>query len=97
MGQAVRQLQRRKRALERLSEIMSNPDHAVVIHYSCESFYDRPNEESPRITSIAVRNLGSGQTSSFSIHQIAEVDGITHDAIEVSIQSSRKKSSGLLL
>ena len=28
--------------------------------------------KSPRITSIAVRNLESGQTDSFSIHQIAE-------------------------
>ena len=51
---------------------MNNPDFVVVIHYSCESFYDRPNGTSPRITSIAVRNLASGQTTSFSIHQVAE-------------------------
>ncbi|HUZ32710.1 MAG TPA: hypothetical protein VMV19_11520 [Xanthobacteraceae bacterium] len=43
-----------------------------VIHYSCESFYDRPDGRSPRITSIAVRKFDTGQTLSFSIHQIAE-------------------------
>jgi len=43
---------------------------AWVIHYSCESFYDRPNGASPRITSIAVRKLDSGQTLSFSILSI---------------------------
>jgi hypothetical protein len=30
----------------------------------------------PRITSIATRKLDSGQTVSFSIHQVAELDGI---------------------
>ena len=30
-----------------------------------ESFYDRPNGASPRITSIAVRQLDSGNTLSF--------------------------------
>lgn len=53
---------------------MADSANVVVIHYSCESFYDRPGGKSPRITSIAVRNLKSGQTTSFSIHQIAERD-----------------------
>jgi hypothetical protein len=48
------------------------PSHVIVIHYSCEGFDDRPDGSSPRITSIAVRNLGSAQTQSFSIHQMAE-------------------------
>jgi hypothetical protein len=43
-----------------------------VIHYSCESFYDWERRSSPRITSVAVRRLDSGQTNSFSIHQVAE-------------------------
>lgn len=47
-----------------------------VIHYSCESFYDRSDGRSPRITSIALRSLESGQTTSFSIHQIAERRGL---------------------
>lgn len=56
----------------------------LVVHYSCESFYDRPDGSSPRITSIAVRNLESGQTESFSIHQIAEIKRIPLDKIESS-------------
>lgn len=43
-----------------------------MVHYSCESFYDRQDGSSPRVTCIAVRNLASGQTKSFSIHQMAE-------------------------
>lgn len=61
---------------------MSDPEHVVVIHYSCESFYDRPDGSSPRITSIAVRNLYSAQTRSFSIHQIAEINGYPLDDVE---------------
>lgn len=59
--------------IDRLFEDASN---VWVTHYSCESFYDRTDGRSPRITSIAVRKLDSGQTVSFSIHQIAELDGI---------------------
>lgn len=72
MGSAARILQKRHQAKKLLSEVTANANHIVVIHYSCESFYDRPDGTSPRITSIAVRNLATGQTSSFSIHQVAE-------------------------
>lgn len=65
-------LRKRKRALDTLDKLKENPNIVLIIHYSCESFYDRPNGSSPRITSIAVRNWGSGQTYSFSIHQQAE-------------------------
>ena len=82
MGQAARKIQRRKKALKKLDEVMSHPEHVVVIHYSCESFYDRPDGSSPRITSIAVANLESAQTSSFSIHQVAEREGVSLEGIE---------------
>ncbi len=65
-------LRRRKEAFQILNEFKESPKQALIIHYSCESFYERPNGSSPRITSIAVRNWGSGQTYSFSIHQQAE-------------------------
>lgn len=62
-----------KRAKEHLDRVFQPPEHTVVVHYSCESFYDRNNNpKSPRVTSIAVRNLDTGQTKSFSIHLIAE-------------------------
>lgn len=82
MGKALKRLQRRKKALERFSDIMDNGAHSLVVHYSCESFYDRPQGASPRVTSIAVRNIESGQTDSFSIHQIAERKGHPVDQID---------------
>jgi len=82
MGNAIRRLQQRKKALNTVSELMNHPEMVVVIHYSCESFYDRPDGSSPRITSIAVRNLASGQTTSFSIHQMAERQKVSRDEIE---------------
>jgi hypothetical protein len=52
------------------------------IHYSCESFYDPPGGQSPRITSLAVRKLDSAQTRSFSIHQVTERRKVPPDEIE---------------
>lgn len=75
MGKSWNKVQKRRQAQKKLYELMSKAEQVVVIHYSCESFYDRPDGSSPRITSIAVRNLGAGQTVSFSIHQAAERKG----------------------
>ena len=72
MGQKLNQLRRRKVSKKELSRLFEAAKNVVVVHYSCESFYGRQNDSSPRITSIAVRNLASGQTKSFSIHQMAE-------------------------
>ncbi len=63
---------RQKQAWKILDQIFIERDNTFVVHYSCETFYDRPEGRSPRITSIAIRRLGSGQTVSFSIHQVAE-------------------------
>lgn len=63
---------RQKETRQRLNSLFSDRSNVWVIHYSCESFYDRPNGASPRITSLAVRSLDSAQTHSFSIHQVAE-------------------------
>ena len=82
MGEAWKKVQRRRQAKIKLSELMSKSDQVIVIHYSCESFYDRPDGSSPRITSIAVRNLASSQTTSFSIHQIAERKRYSATALE---------------
>ena len=74
MKQGFKRLHHRRDAKEQLAKINNNRNNVVVIHYSCESFYDRPNGTSPRITSIAINNLAAGQTISFSIHQLAERD-----------------------
>lgn len=82
MLQATRRIKKRKEVKNELSELMNKPDYTLIIHYSCESFYNRPDGSSPRITSIAVRNLGSGQTTSFSIHQMAEIKNYSRADIE---------------
>ena len=74
MKQSFKRLHHRRAAKEQLAKINNNRNNVVVIHYSCESFYNRPNGASPRITSIAINNLAAGQTKSFSIHQLAERD-----------------------
>lgn len=80
---AVRhRLQIRKRALASLDELWRQPNVVELIHYSCESFYDRKDGSSPRITSVAVRNLGTGQTVSFSIHLVAERRAYDLNAIQ---------------
>ena len=71
-----------KKAKALISKIREKTDTTMIIHYSCESFYDRPNGASPRVTTIAIRNLGNAQTISFSIHQIAEEQGIHFGDIE---------------
>jgi hypothetical protein len=72
----IHRLRERGKALERLREIRRQAHTAFAIHYSCESFYDIVDGRTPRITSIAVRSLSSGQTHSFSIHKVGEQQGI---------------------
>jgi hypothetical protein len=72
----------RERAEKVLEEIRKKLDLILVIHYSCETFYERTDGTSPRITSIAVRDLVSGATHSFSIHLVAERDKVAFSQIE---------------
>lgn len=74
-------IDKRKKAKSEILEIANDIRNVSAIHYSCESFYDRPNGSSPRITSIAIKNLNTAQTKSFSIHQIAEIKKISLDQI----------------
>lgn len=74
-----------------LDRLFADAANATIIHYSCESFYDRPEGRSPRITSIALRKLESGQAASFSIHQVAEREGIPFAEIETRYDELEKK------
>lgn len=82
MASELEKRRRRKNALSVLDEIARKEEHVLLIHYSCENFYDRPEGKSPRVTSIAVRNFLSGQTISFSIHKVAELKAVPFDQIE---------------
>lgn len=53
----------------------------LVVHFSSQSLNDGNEGYSPRITSIAVFHVGSHAMHSFSIHLIAEVQGIARDEI----------------
>lgn len=77
MGDPLRRLRERKGTLRQLRDLDNRKQSVIVIHYSCEIFYDRPDGSTPRVTSIAARNLASGQTESFSIHKVAELNNIS--------------------
>ena len=61
------------KACQLFKEIGNNPKNYLIIHYSCESFYDIQDGHTPRITSIAVYDYATAQTDSFSIHKLAEM------------------------
>ncbi|MFN6338812.1 MAG: hypothetical protein ACK41W_08835 [Cyanobacteriota bacterium] len=94
MSSALAKIERRKKARKEIEEISKNENHTLVIHYSCESFYNRKDGQTPRITSIAVRNLASGQTESFSIHKVAELTGCPPEQIESRYDELEKKMLG---
>ena len=71
MENSLTRLKKIKRAKDQFDEIFQKRQNALLIHYSCESFVEN-TKGSHKITSIAVRNLHSGQTHSFSIFQFAE-------------------------
>lgn len=72
MSKLNSRLNYRKKSQERLEEVVKDEKRSLIIHYSCESFYDIQEGKTPRITSIAVRFMKSAQTLSFSIHKEAE-------------------------
>lgn len=81
MGRELRRLKKRKKTSSKLEDLLEHANSSLVIHYSCESFYDNEDGRTPRVTSIAVRNLDSGQTESFSIHKTAEQKKCPFDEI----------------
>ena len=58
-----------------LSDLLDKKDKVLIIHYSCESFITT-HGRTPRVTSICIRNLGTGQNKTFSIHLQAQFDGL---------------------
>ena len=64
---------KQKAARARLKQLFAHPSTVFVVHYACQSFGQTQQQGSPRIAAIAVRNLESGQTASFSIHQELEL------------------------
>lgn len=81
MGKELNKLKARREARQRFEEVNKKRDMFLILHYSCESFYDIKDGRTPRVTSIAARNFSTGQTSSFSIHKSAEQSGVSQSDI----------------
>jgi hypothetical protein len=82
MSNASSRIKKRKRAKSIIENINEQPANFLIIHYSCESFYDIPEGRTPRVTSIAVKYFDTAQIKSFSIHKVAEVLGVPFNQIE---------------
>jgi hypothetical protein len=92
VGKELTKIKRRREAKEQFARLDDRRDQAIIIHYSCESFYHIKDGRTPRVTSIALRNFATGQTESFSIHKSAEQSGVDvakifeqYDALERSM------------
>lgn len=70
----TRRSSERHAALVELKDLFRRGDSAFVVHYSCESL-EQPDGRTPRVTSVAIRNLKSGQAQCFCIHKEAELAG----------------------
>jgi hypothetical protein len=91
MPSALKKIERRKNAVNKLDHLSSKEDRTLIIHYSCESFYDREDGQTPRITSIALRNFSSASTASFSIHKVAEQKQVRFGDIEANYNELEKE------
>lgn len=78
----IRKISKRKKAINELKALLENEKLILIVHYSCESFYNIKDGRTPRITSIAVRFFESKDTKSFSIHKVAEKKKIITSNIE---------------
>ena len=76
---------RQRATKSRLSDLVRRGSGVFVLHYACQSFYQPQSYGSPRIASIAIRNLANGNTISFSIHQEMELSRLTVPAATVRI------------
>lgn len=81
MSKTLRRIKTYRKAKNIVNGFYDNDFNCLLIHYSCESFYEIKDGKTPRITSIAVRYLNTAQTKSFSIHKVAELQKITIEKI----------------
>lgn len=68
-----KRLNSRKSGIKTLNSIIETKNKSLIIHYSCESFITS-HGRTPRVTSICIKNIGTGQVKSFSIHLQAQFD-----------------------
>lgn len=71
----------RQEGIDELNELVRDKNNTLIIHYSCESFVTN-HGNTPRITSISIRNLKTAQTKSFSIHLQAQFNKLTLQSLK---------------
>jgi hypothetical protein len=77
--------------------VVKEPEQFYIIHYSSQSLYDADSAgHSPRITSIAVMHFATRQTTSFSVHAVADLLKIGKDEIESRYDDIERDVIGLL-
>lgn len=76
MGAELDRVKARREAWKLVDDLYTSSANVYVVHYSCESFYENATGASLRVTSIAMRNLSTGQTKSWSLHKSAELAGL---------------------
>jgi hypothetical protein len=67
-------LDERRIGLKLISDLKENKIKTLIIHYSCESFFNT-HGRTPRVTSIAIKNRGNNTSVVFSIHLMAQIKG----------------------
>lgn len=80
----------RYEALQQIKKLSQDRGSILIIHYSCESFYNMPEGFSPRISSIGVKNFSSGQTYSFSIAQAQDQLKINNSELDSRYEEAEK-------
>lgn len=73
-----------------MDRLFQDAQRVFIVHYSCESFYENATGASLRVTSIAIRNLKSAQTRSWSLHATAEVMGML-DAMRPNLNAIERR------
>ena len=91
MASELLRIKKRKETRQEMISLYEKSDQVLLIHYSCESFYDIKYGRTPRVTSIAVRNLKTAQTESFSVPKIAERSDISINDIPARYDELEKK------
>lgn len=87
----MKRLEKSKKSKLKVLDIYENKYNKYIIHYSCGDIYKNNNEETARITSIAIKCLLTGQIKSFSIHKTAEIQKIKFSQIEENYDGIEKE------
>lgn len=91
MGSELYSLSQAREARKVIEKIYGQSEYALVIHYSCESFFKINDGVSPRIVCVCVRGLKHGGVKSFSLHHYAEKKKIPHPEIRLKYEELEKE------